>query len=299
MASGPERLQGHVPPRRHRSVLLLLAVAVLVAVVGPLSGGAGALGPGRAPDRQGADPQGPAQPAEVREDVRDVMDRPEFDYEPSWFERALEWIGDQLSKLFEPGEGEVGGGTFGGGIGALFGWLLLVLAGVAAIGVLVWVVATRTRRVRRAAEDPLTPAEVEHRRRPEEWMADAERFEAEGAWKEAVRARYRNLVRVLVDRRQLPDVRGRTTGELRGDLDRTTPAAHDDFDTCCLLFELPWYADVPTGPDESARFRQAAERVLAATANDRFDAVTLFDVTGVEREVVDVAAAPGPSEGDG
>ena len=79
-----------------------------------------------------------------------------------------------------------------------------------------------------------------------------------------MRARYRELVRTLTDRRQLPDIAGRTTGELRGDLDRTTPAASSDFDAACLLFELAWYADVPTGPDESERFRAAAAAVLAA-----------------------------------
>jgi uncharacterized membrane protein len=275
--------------------------AVVVAVIGPWSGGAGALEPGR----QGGDPQGPAQPAEVRDQVRDVMERPEFDYAPSWLERAVEWIGDRLSDLFEPGDGTATGGTFGGGIGALFGWLLIILAVTAVIVVVVWVIATRTRRIRRPERDSLTPVEVEHRRRAEEWMADAERLEADGRWKEAMRARYRNLVRVLVDRRQLPDVPGRTTGELREDLDRTTPAAREDFDTCCLLFELPWYADVPTGPDENARFRQCADRVLASVASDRFDPVTLFDVTGAAREVVEVgasghaaAADAGPAEVD-
>ena len=97
---------------------------------------------------------------------------------------------------------------------------------------------------------------------------DAERLEAEGEWKLALRARYRELVRTLTDRRQLPDVAGRTTGELRVDLDRTTPAASADFDVACLLFELAWYADVPTGVDENARFREAATGVLAARVVD-------------------------------
>jgi hypothetical protein len=271
-------------------------LAVVAALVGPWPGGAAALGP----DRQGSDPSGPAQPAEVRDQVRDVMARPEFDYGPSWLERAFEWIGDQLSELFDAGDGTATGSSFGGGIGALFGWLLIILAVVAVVVLLAWAIVNRAGGTGRSERPAVTDAEVEHRRRADEWLADAERLESEGRWKEAMRARYRNLVRVLVDRRQLPDVPGRTTGELRGDLDRTTPAAREDFDTCCLLFELPWYADVATGPAENARFQETAARVLTAPAADRFDPVTLFDVTGVGREAVSVGApgdAPTPGPG--
>jgi len=86
-----------------------------------------------------------------------------------------------------------------------------------------------------------------------------------------MRARYRHLVRTLVDRRQLPDVAGRTTGELREDLADTTPDATDAFDTASLLFELAWYAHVPTGPEQGDEFRAAAEVVLAAHAQQRAD----------------------------
>ena len=76
----------------------------------------------------------------------------------------------------------------------------------------------------------------------------------------ALRARYRQLVRTLVDRRQLPDIAGRTTGELREDLARTTPDAGEAFDTASLLFELAWYAHVPTGAEQSAQFRAGGRR---------------------------------------
>lgn len=248
------------------------------------------------PNHQGGDPGTPIDPQQVRDDVRDVLARPEFDYSPSVVERFFEWIGEQLAKLFQPGEGTAAGGSFGGGIGALFGWLLIVAAVVAIVVVLFWVVRNRTRRARSEPEEPLSPLEVEHRRGANEWMSDAQRWESSGEWKEALRGRYRNLVRVLVDRRQLPDVPGRTTGELRSDLDSTTPDAHDAFDTCCLLFELAWYADVPTGPEENRRFRASADRVLAAQAADHFDPTTLFDIAGVAREHDrSVAAASAPA----
>ena len=91
------------------------------------------------------------------------MSRPEFDYTPSWLERALEWIAEQLSKLFEPGDPTTGGSTFGGGIGALLGWLLILAAVVALIAIVVWVVMNRTRRERRPEEEPLTLTEIAQR----------------------------------------------------------------------------------------------------------------------------------------
>jgi hypothetical protein len=113
-------------------------------------------------------------------------------------------------------------------------------------------------------EGPETDVEIEHRRAATEWARDAAQLEAAGDWKGALRARYRHLVRTLVDRQQLPDVAGRTTGELRRDLADTTPDATEAFDTASLLFELAWYAHVPTGPEQAQRFRTASEAVMGA-----------------------------------
>ncbi len=283
------------------ALLLVSSMGLVSASAGAASGVTASVSHGvlaSAPDQQGGtgDPA-PVDPQQVRDDVRDVLERAEFDYSPSVLERFFEWIGEQLSKLFQPGDGAGAGASFGGGIGALIGWLLIVAAVVAILVVAFWVISNRTRRSRPTHDDPLSPVEIEHRRRADEWMSDAERWESSGEWKEALRARYRNLVRVLVDRRQLPDVPGRTTGELRSDLDSTTPDARDAFDTCCLLFELAWYANVATGPEENRRFHASADQVHAAAAIDRFDPSTLFDVAGVAREcdesMVPVAAASG------
>lgn len=205
-----------------------------------------------------------SDPAELTEDVRRVMARDEFRYEKSWFDRLAEWIGRQLERLFGDGDpsGPASGASFAGGIGSVLAWLLIVVAALAIIAVIVYVVR---RRVARVPDDdgPETEIEIEHRRSARAWASDADRLEAEGDWKGALRARYRHLVRTLVDRGQLPDVPGRTTGELREDLALTTPDATEAFDTASLLFELAWYAHVPTGPDEAARFADAAEEVLA------------------------------------
>ena len=229
--------------------------------------------------------EGPADRTTVDRQVREVMARPEFDYAPSLPERIVRWIGDRLDDLLPDGGG--GGGTFGGGVGALFVWIVIAAAVAGVVAVLV--VVLRHRMPRPDAELVAGEAEIEHRRTAADWRGDADRLESEGRWKEALRARYRELVRTLVDRRQLPDVPGRTTGELRADLHRTTPAADDAFDTCTLLFELAWYADVPTGPDEQQRFRAAATVVLDAPADDRFDRSLLLDPAAV---------LAGPTRGD-
>ena len=213
---------------------------------------------------QQVDPVAP-DPAEVAERVEAIMSRPEYDYGPSWFDRFVDWIGRQLERLF--GRVELGdapqGGQFLGGIGPVIAWIIIIAAVLAVAGVVIYVVVKRVGP-RAGDRTPATETEIEHRRAAGEWRSEAERLEAEGEWKLALRARYRELVRTLTDRRQLPDVAGRTTGELRGDLARTTPSATDDFDTACLLFELAWYADAPTGAEENARFRSAAADVLAA-----------------------------------
>lgn len=224
----------------------------------------------------------PVDPEVARDQVRDVMSGSAYDYSPSILERIQEWISDLFDRVLPDG-GPAPAGTFGGGAGSLVGFLVVALALAALVAVVVAVV--RNRVARPPAEEALSGSEVEHRRRADDWASEAERHEAAGEWKEAVRARYRALVRTLVDRRQLPDIAGRTTGELRADLARTTPAASEDFDTASLLFELPWYADVTTGPEENARFRAAADRVLAAGPVERIDPSAVFASVGGRVEV--------------
>lgn len=233
----------------------VLALALLVcAVLAPTSAALAA---------PGAAPPDPANPEAVQQQVRDVMDRSEFSYEKSLMERFGDWLAEQLDRVFPDMAGGAGGSTFGGGIGMLVAYVLIVVALAGVMAAVIYVVIHRVRRVD-VDDDEATETEIEHQRSADAWQADARDHEAAREWKEAIRARYRLLVRTLVDREQLPDIAGRTTRELRVDLTATTPAAQAAFDTASLLFELPWYADVPTGPEENARFRAAAEEVLAA-----------------------------------
>ena len=200
-------------------------------------------------------------PGPVVDDVERVMSDPAFDYTPSWLDRALERITEFLGDLVSPSFGGPGG-TFGGGVGGVVAWVFVVAALVAVVVVVVVAVRHRVRRPEDAAESTV---DVEHRRPAAEWARDAARFEAEGAWAEAVRARFRELVRRLVDDRVLPDVAGLTTTELRVELSRTAPSAADDFDRASTVFEAAWYRLEPVGPADLAAVRESAAGVLRAS----------------------------------
>lgn len=214
--------------------------------------------------------QEPVDPHQVSDQVREVMARKEFRYDKSLLDRIGDWISRQLDRLFGGVEGPAGGAAFGGGAGSLVAWLVIVVALVAIVATVVYVLRKRVRRPE--PDEPVLDSEIEHRSPASRWRREAEHHEAAGEWKDALLARYRELVRTLVDRRQLPDVPGRTTGELRADLRRSTPEAAEPFDAATLLFELAWYADRPTAADENADFRRLAAEVLDRSPVDRFDA---------------------------
>jgi uncharacterized membrane protein len=200
-------------------------------------------------------------PGPVADDVERIMSDPAFDYSPSWIERVTERITSWFGDLFTPSFAGPGA-TFGGGVGGVVAWALVVVALLVVVAVVVVAVRNRVRRVDR--EDDAATVDVEHRRPAAEWAGDAERFEREGRWAEAIRARYRELVRTLVDRRSLPDVAGLTTRELRVELERTTPDAGSDFDRACGVFESAWYRLEPVTSADLDELRAAAAGVLAA-----------------------------------
>jgi hypothetical protein len=78
----------------------------------------------------------------------------------------------------------------------------------------------------------------------------------------ALRCRYRVRVGELVERDLVPDVPGRTAGEYRAEVASALPEVAPPFGEATDLFELAWYADVPTGAGENARFRDLTDRVI-------------------------------------
>lgn len=183
---------------------------------------------------------------EVRQLADEILARPEFvQPEPSLLERVRSWFEDLVGRVLEA--------AFSGGAGSLLGWVVL-LGAVAAI---IWF-ATRLGRTVQVDRRVGVRLEGVHRRTPAEWRAEAEDHEAAGDWKLALRCRYRALVGDLIADRLLEDVAGRTTGEYRRDLAVRAPDRSPAFAEATELFELAWYADRATGPDENQRFQALA-----------------------------------------
>jgi len=199
--------------------------------------------------------------ATSRAKAASILSQRQFQHSESWTTRVLHWIADHL-----------GGGVsdlLRGGVGTFIAWL--VVAAAIALVVLVIVLVRRTPRLPVQEEDAAVRVEV--RRDARDWLAEAERLEAEGQWKAALRCRYRALTAKLVSKRLVRDLPGRTSGEYRDDLAVTVPQARDDFGAASELFERAWYGDRATGADESERFRAHAREVeaLAEQPDQRLD----------------------------
>jgi hypothetical protein len=200
----------------------------------------------------------PPPPGTIRDRAGEILGRPEFEHHKSLLERVAEWIGDQLNRF-----------SFGAGGGpGFFGDLLGLVFVAGAIVLLVVLVRTFRRSARRPQDDDVT-MEHEARRSATDWRTDAERFEAEGKWREAMRARYRELVRTLVDDGLLSDVPGRTTGEYRAEIATSMPARAEAFAELTELFEVAWYGGRAIREAELRRFRALAASVRGPRQTER------------------------------
>lgn len=206
-------------------------------------------------------------PDAVRRDVEEILGRPEFDYGPSWWERALEWLAERLDDLLGPLL--PGGAAFGGGASSVVAWIVIVLA---ALLVAYLVFRVVRHRVRRRRED-VTPfdVEVDPALPAAHWRDEAERFEADGAWREALRSRVRLMVRSLADRGVVADLAGRTTGELRTEIRGRAANVAGDSDVVFERFEAVWYGGDGHDAAQHAALVERVDAVLdaASTPVDR------------------------------
>ena len=217
---------------------MLPALAPAAGLVLALAQGRGEL---RVPDR---DPQ------QVREVVREVLSRPEFrPSHRSLTERLFDWVLEVIGRLLAA----LGGSGAGGIVGLLL--LALVLVGVG-------VLAARFSRGLTPSPEVVAAVPGGRRRAAAEWRAEAEAQERAGAWREAVRSRYRALVADLAARGLVEEVPGRTAGEYRRQVGRALPEAATDFAGATELFEVAWYGRSSTGARDAAHLRDMADRVL-------------------------------------
>jgi hypothetical protein len=191
-------------------------------------------------------------PATSQAKAQAILSQHQFHHSESIPTRVLRWIADHLGRGVSD--------LLRGGWGTFVAWLV-VIAAVALVVLVVVLVVRRTPHLPMQDED--APVRVEVRRDARDWLAEADRLEAEGQWKAALRCRYRALTAGLVSKRLVRDLPGRTSGEYRDDLAVTVPRARDDFGAASDLFERAWYGDRATGAEESERFRAHAREVEA------------------------------------
>ena len=191
---------------------------------------------------------------EIRRAADEILSRPEFQEPPrSLYQRALDWIGDLISEAI--------GALVSGGTGAVVAWVLL-LAVVALVAYLVVRTVQGDRRRPSAGDATGLTIEADDRRPVDAWMADAERFEGEGRWRDAIRCRYRAIVAGLARSGVVDEVPGRTAGEYRVLVGRGRPAVAEPFAGATDLFERAWYGE-DAGPEGSRSIRELAARVDA------------------------------------
>jgi hypothetical protein len=262
--------------RRAIVALVISGVAVAGAVVGA-DATAQAEGSRRAavaapatPAAAGQDapglPDPEASPDRARQEARDILSRPEYQEPPkTWADSVKEWLGERLGDLFR---------NVNGGAGGPIMWVILAVL-VGALLFFLFRIRGGFRWREKQVEDPLFVTELEAARSPVEWLSEAERLEASGEWKQALRCRYRALLGHLIDEGIVRDIPGRTSGEFRVETSRRAPHVAASFSAASALFDAAWYGDVRTGQAENARFRQLAaevtEQARRADKDDRDD----------------------------
>ncbi len=97
-----------------------------------------------------------------------------------------------------------------------------------------------------------------------EYRAEADRLAVRGEYKEAVRARFRAIIRELEERAVLDPRPGRTAGEIAREAGDVVPAIAAEVRSAAATFDAAWYGRLPTGQPEYATASAADERIRAA-----------------------------------
>jgi hypothetical protein len=173
------------------------------------------------------------------------------DARPSFGQRVLDWIFEQVANAI----GALSRAAPGGIIGAV---LLLVL-----VALVVFLVVRHAGLIRRTATVEL-PLFVGRSRSAAEYRAAADTAAASGDWDEAVRQRFRAIVRSLEERDVLEPRAGRTADEATSEAARSLPSCAAGLRDAARSFDDVAYGKRPRDQAADAALR-ALDRELAAT----------------------------------
>jgi hypothetical protein len=171
--------------------------------------------------------------------------------DPSPIQRAFNWLMDKIGKVFD-GALKVAPG----GVPSLLGVVVVVVAIVIALRL-----GLGPTRLRDAITDRRRGATA---RTAAEYRAEAERLAARGEYKDAVRARFRAVIRELEERGVLDPRPGRTAGEIAREGGAAVPAITADLRSAAATFDEAWYGRRRAGAAEYARVVEADDRIRAA-----------------------------------
>ncbi|TKR22357.1 DUF4129 domain-containing protein, partial [Cellulomonas hominis] len=164
---------------------------------------------------------------------------PVYHQQPSLLQRFLDWLG----RLFEGADGLPIGNV---------GTLLAILAGLAVLVTVAFLVTGPVRRSRRVA-GARSVLDADDRRTAAELRAAADGAAARGDWAAAVADRFRAVVRALEERAVLEEQPGRTAHEAVEAAGLRLPAHAVDLRTAGRLFDDVVYGErTPRAEDDAA-----------------------------------------------
>lgn len=198
----------------------------------------------------------PRDPSSVRQAAQDILAGKDFRRDRSPFAGVFHWLADRLSFTR--------GATAGGGPGVVGDLITLVLI-VAAIVLIARLIATRQRRIARSERRDEVVTMVGQRRSADEWAAEAEGFERDGLFREAVRARYRELVARLAADGTIVELVGKTSGELLTEVSEARHSASLPFTRATGLFERAWYGGRAVSVEDLRSFEEVAAEVVKSS----------------------------------
>lgn len=188
----------------------------------------------------------------AREEAERELRKPIYHVgEKGLVERVLDRLSDLIDRLLENAVRITPGG--------LPSLILLVLAIVALV------IALRLGLGPVALRDALTDRRRGARATtPDEYREEAERLAARGDFKEAVRARFRAIIRELEQRAVLDERPGRTAGEIAREGGAAVPAIAGDLRSVATAFDELWYGGRVATANHYALVRDADDRIRAS-----------------------------------
>jgi len=174
----------------------------------------------------------------ARAAARDELAKPEYQVgKPSLLDRLLNRVVAELGELLSDVVRLVPGGLGGVALAGLFVVVLVVFLrlGLGPLGLRDALTDRRRGARSRSAED---------------YRREAVELAASGAWSEAVRARFRAIVRELEQRGVLDPRPGRTAGEIAREAAVAVPALARPITEAAGVFDLAWYGDSPATAEQ-------------------------------------------------